>query len=129
LAYAPKPKIPPPPKKEDPAKDSVCHHYSDTGHWKRNCPLYLSELLKNKKLPQEASTSGYPKETMVYSFYYPPKNKVFIAWNIEFFKNSLTTQEASGSLKDLKLIQEDTHPSENTSSHHDDCDHEIDEPQ
>ncbi|GKC72632.1 hypothetical protein Tco_1118515 [Tanacetum coccineum] len=26
LAYAPKPKIPPPPKKEDPAKDSVCHH-------------------------------------------------------------------------------------------------------
>nr|GEY18547.1 zinc finger, CCHC-type [Tanacetum cinerariifolium] len=59
LAYAPKPKIPPPPKKEDPAKDSVCHHYSDTGHWKRNCPLYLSELLKNKKLPQEASTSGF----------------------------------------------------------------------
>nr|GFC21842.1 zinc finger, CCHC-type [Tanacetum cinerariifolium] len=24
-AYAPKPKIPPPPKREDPAKDSVCH--------------------------------------------------------------------------------------------------------
>ncbi|GJV43322.1 retrotransposon protein, putative, ty1-copia subclass [Tanacetum coccineum] len=58
LAYAPKPKIPPPPKKEDPAKDSVCHHCSDTGHWKRNCPQYLSELLKNKKLPQRASTSG-----------------------------------------------------------------------
>ncbi|GJR33425.1 hypothetical protein Tco_1109657 [Tanacetum coccineum] len=32
LAYAPKPKIPPPPKKEDPAKDSVCHHCGDTGH-------------------------------------------------------------------------------------------------
>ncbi|GKA29330.1 retrotransposon protein, putative, ty1-copia subclass [Tanacetum coccineum] len=58
LAYAPKPKIPPPPKKEDPAKDSVCHHCGDTGHWKRNCPQYPSELLKNKKLPQEASTSG-----------------------------------------------------------------------
>ncbi|GKA89329.1 zinc finger, CCHC-type containing protein [Tanacetum coccineum] len=58
LAYAPKPKIPPPPNKEDPAKDSVCHHCGDTGHWKRNCPQYLSELLKNKKLPQEASTSG-----------------------------------------------------------------------
>ncbi|GJW45913.1 zinc finger, CCHC-type containing protein [Tanacetum coccineum] len=58
LAYAPKPKIPPPPKKVDPAKDSVCHHYGDTGHWKRNCPQYLSELLKNKKLPQGASTSG-----------------------------------------------------------------------
>ncbi|GKD35862.1 hypothetical protein Tco_1251371 [Tanacetum coccineum] len=39
-AYAPKPKIPPPPKREDPAK---------TGHWKRNCPQYLAELLKKKK--------------------------------------------------------------------------------
>ncbi|GJV58743.1 zinc finger, CCHC-type containing protein [Tanacetum coccineum] len=57
LAYAPKSKIPTPPKKEDPAKDSVCHHCDDTGHWKRNCPQYLSELLKNKKLPQGASTS------------------------------------------------------------------------
>ncbi|GJR87951.1 hypothetical protein Tco_0211962 [Tanacetum coccineum] len=26
LAYAPKPKIPPPPKRENPAKDSICHH-------------------------------------------------------------------------------------------------------
>ncbi|GJW95832.1 zinc finger, CCHC-type containing protein [Tanacetum coccineum] len=49
-------KIPPPPKKEDPAKDSFCHHYGDTGHWKRNCPQYLFEFLKNKKLPQGAST-------------------------------------------------------------------------
>nr|GEV53653.1 hypothetical protein [Tanacetum cinerariifolium] len=30
LAYAPKPKIPPPPKREDPAKDSVCHQCEDT---------------------------------------------------------------------------------------------------
>ncbi|GKA24372.1 hypothetical protein Tco_0710405, partial [Tanacetum coccineum] len=32
---------------------------------------------------------GYPKETMGYSFYYPPENKVFIARNAEFFENSL----------------------------------------
>nr|GFA18177.1 ABC transporter E family member 2-like [Tanacetum cinerariifolium] len=51
-------KIHPPPKKEDPAKDPVCHHCGDTGHWKRKCPQYLSELLKNKKLPRGASTSG-----------------------------------------------------------------------
>ncbi|GKF89042.1 zinc finger, CCHC-type containing protein [Tanacetum coccineum] len=38
LAYAPKPKIPPPPKREDPAKDSICHECGETGHWKRNCP-------------------------------------------------------------------------------------------
>ncbi|GJZ48842.1 zinc finger, CCHC-type containing protein [Tanacetum coccineum] len=57
LAYAPKPKIPPPPKKENHVKDSVCHQCGDTGHWKQNCPQYLSELLKNKKLSQGASTS------------------------------------------------------------------------
>ncbi|GKA36668.1 putative RNA-directed DNA polymerase [Tanacetum coccineum] len=29
LAYAPKPKIPPLPKRDNPAKDSVCHHYKE----------------------------------------------------------------------------------------------------
>nr|GEX63196.1 hypothetical protein [Tanacetum cinerariifolium] len=47
-AYAPKPKIPPPPKREDPAKDSICHECGETGHWRRNCPQYLAELLKKK---------------------------------------------------------------------------------
>ncbi|GKB60220.1 retrotransposon protein, putative, ty1-copia subclass [Tanacetum coccineum] len=42
-------KIPPPPKREDPAKDSICHECGETGHWKRNYPLYLAELLKKKK--------------------------------------------------------------------------------
>ncbi|GKC59768.1 zinc finger, CCHC-type containing protein, partial [Tanacetum coccineum] len=58
LAYAPKPKIPSPLKREDPAKDIVCHHCGDTGHWERNYPQDLSELLKNKKVPQGASTLG-----------------------------------------------------------------------
>ncbi|GJR77276.1 retrotransposon protein, putative, ty1-copia subclass [Tanacetum coccineum] len=34
---------------------------------------------------------GYPKETMGYSFYYPSKNKIFVARNTEFFENSLIT--------------------------------------
>nr|GEU47471.1 hypothetical protein [Tanacetum cinerariifolium] len=72
---------------------------------------------------------GYLKETMGYSFYYPPENKVFVARNVEFFKNSLITQEACGSLEDLELIQkQDTHPSKNTSSYHDEDNQEIDEP-
>nr|GEV04451.1 zinc finger, CCHC-type [Tanacetum cinerariifolium] len=74
LAYAPKPKIHPPPKREDPAKDSVCHKCRDTGHWKRNCPQYLAELLKNKKLSQGASGSvifiielyTFPNKSWVY---------------------------------------------------------------
>nr|GEW85920.1 hypothetical protein [Tanacetum cinerariifolium] len=48
-AYDPKPKIPPPPKREDPTKDSICHECGETGYWKRNCPQYLAELLKKKK--------------------------------------------------------------------------------
>nr|GEV12339.1 zinc finger, CCHC-type [Tanacetum cinerariifolium] len=48
-AYAPNPKIPPPPKREDPAKDSICHECGETGHWKRNYPQYLAELLKKKR--------------------------------------------------------------------------------
>ncbi|GKB70119.1 retrotransposon protein, putative, ty1-copia subclass [Tanacetum coccineum] len=68
---------------------------------------------------------GYPKETIGYYFYYPLKNKIFVARNAEFFKNSLTLQEASGSHRlleangsdvGLELIQEDnTKPFENTS--------------
>ncbi|GJW32819.1 retrotransposon protein, putative, ty1-copia subclass [Tanacetum coccineum] len=73
---------------------------------------------------------GYPKETIGYSFYYPPENKVFVARNAEFLKDDLITQEASGSLEDLEIIQEqDTHPSENTSAHHDERNQEINEPQ
>ncbi|GJT28235.1 retrotransposon protein, putative, ty1-copia subclass [Tanacetum coccineum] len=67
---------------------------------------------------------------MGYSFYYPPENKVFVARNAEFLENSLITQEASGSLKDLEIIQEeDTHPSIDTSLHHEENDQEIDKPQ
>nr|GEW72613.1 hypothetical protein [Tanacetum cinerariifolium]GEW72615.1 hypothetical protein [Tanacetum cinerariifolium] len=73
---------------------------------------------------------GYPKEMMRYSFYYPPENKVLVARNTEFLENSLIDQEASGSLEDLEIIQEeDTHPSLDTSLNHEEEDLEIDEPQ
>nr|GFA19049.1 hypothetical protein [Tanacetum cinerariifolium] len=51
LAYAPKPKIPPPPKREDPAKDCISHQCGKTSHWKRNCPqnnmVYLSVVSRD----------------------------------------------------------------------------------
>ncbi|GJX99228.1 retrotransposon protein, putative, ty1-copia subclass [Tanacetum coccineum] len=73
-AYHPKPKISPPLKKKNPAKDSICHQYGDTGYWKMNCPQNLAELLKNMKLSQGASSSGiftielynFPNKSWVY---------------------------------------------------------------
>ncbi|GJV26335.1 retrotransposon protein, putative, ty1-copia subclass [Tanacetum coccineum] len=73
---------------------------------------------------------GYPKETIGYSFYYPPENKVFVARNAEFLENSLIAQEASRSLEDLEIIQEeDMHPCLDTSLNHEVDDQEIDESQ
>ena len=73
---------------------------------------------------------GYPKETMGYSFYLPSENKIFVARNAEFFESNLMDQEASGSLEDLEIFQEeDTNPSVDTSLGHDEDDQEIDEPQ
>nr|GEW94093.1 zinc finger, CCHC-type [Tanacetum cinerariifolium] len=73
---------------------------------------------------------GYPQEIMGYYFYYPPKNKLLVAQNAEFLENSLITQEASESLKDLEIIQEeDTHPSIYTSLNHEEDGPEINEPQ
>ncbi|GJU33923.1 zinc finger, CCHC-type containing protein [Tanacetum coccineum] len=56
--FAPKPKNPLTPKKDNPAKDAICHQCGEVGHWRKNCPIYLAELMKKKKLSQGASTSG-----------------------------------------------------------------------
>ncbi|GJS36293.1 zinc finger, CCHC-type containing protein [Tanacetum coccineum] len=65
--FAPKPKNPLTPKKDNPAKDAICHQCGEVGHWRKNCPIYLVELMKKKKLSQGASTSGiFTKE--LYSF-------------------------------------------------------------
>ncbi|GKA99357.1 hypothetical protein Tco_0827294 [Tanacetum coccineum] len=57
LAYAPKPKIPPSPKRDNPAKDSIFHHCKEVGHWRRNFPSYHAKL-KKRKNANGASTSG-----------------------------------------------------------------------
>ncbi|GJX18545.1 retrotransposon protein, putative, ty1-copia subclass [Tanacetum coccineum] len=40
------------------AKDDTCHHCKEVGHWRRNCPVFLAELLKKKKQVGTASSSG-----------------------------------------------------------------------
>nr|GEZ66754.1 hypothetical protein [Tanacetum cinerariifolium] len=64
-SFASKPKTPPPPKKDNPAKDVICHQCGEVGHWRRNCPVYLADLMKKKKLSKGASTSGDGHRTAV----------------------------------------------------------------
>nr|GEW72804.1 hypothetical protein [Tanacetum cinerariifolium] len=114
--YISKPKNPKPSAKEHPAKDDTCHHCKEVGHWKKNYPVYLAELLKKKKQVGSASSSGYPKEIMGYYFYFPPENKIVVARYAEFFEKNLITQEIRGRAVDLEEIQdEDKSPSEITS--------------
>ncbi|GKF82188.1 zinc finger, CCHC-type containing protein, partial [Tanacetum coccineum] len=50
--YISKPKTPKPT-----AKDDTCHNCKEVGHWKRNCLVFLAELLKKKKQVGTASSS------------------------------------------------------------------------
>ncbi|GJZ61773.1 retrotransposon protein, putative, ty1-copia subclass [Tanacetum coccineum] len=67
---------------------------------------------------------------MGYYFYYPLENKNFVARYAEFFETNLIKQEASGSTVDFDKIQsEDAQPSENTSLHQHEVEHDTVEPQ
>ncbi|GKC59572.1 retrotransposon protein, putative, ty1-copia subclass [Tanacetum coccineum] len=56
-SYILKPKNPKPSAKEHPAKDDACHQCKEVGHCKRNCPVYLAELIKKNKQVGTASSS------------------------------------------------------------------------
>ncbi|GJV02550.1 retrotransposon protein, putative, ty1-copia subclass [Tanacetum coccineum] len=73
-SYPTKPKKPQPYKKERTTKDGQCHHCKEEGHWKRNCPVYLAELIKKKKKTggqNVASTSSGIYTIKLFAF---PKN-------------------------------------------------------
>nr|GEY30034.1 hypothetical protein [Tanacetum cinerariifolium] len=131
-SYPTKPKKPQPYKKEHSAKDGQCHHCKEKGHWKRNCLVYLAELMKKKKKAggeNVASTSsglgyeahvkrhtpdklqqrsikcifvGYPKETIGYYFYYPPKNKIVVERYADFLETDFILQKESGRIVELE---------------------------
>ncbi|GJR85589.1 retrotransposon protein, putative, ty1-copia subclass [Tanacetum coccineum] len=81
-------------KKENPAKDAICHQCGKVGHWRRNYLMYLIELMKKKKLSQRASTSGI-FTIELYSF--PYKSWIYdTGCGINIF---ITTQGLRGSKK------------------------------
>ncbi|GKD09127.1 retrotransposon protein, putative, ty1-copia subclass [Tanacetum coccineum] len=55
---------------------------------------------------------GYPKEMIGYYFYNPLENKIFVARNAEFFENSLTLKEVSGSHGMLEAKHDEIEPNE-----------------
>nr|GEW18922.1 retrotransposon protein, putative, Ty1-copia subclass [Tanacetum cinerariifolium] len=57
-SYIPKPKNPKPYAKEHLKKDDACQHYKEVGHYKRNCPAYIAELIKKMKQVGTASSSS-----------------------------------------------------------------------
>ncbi|GJS78066.1 zinc finger, CCHC-type containing protein [Tanacetum coccineum] len=62
LAYAPKPKISPPPKRENPAKDSVCHQCGDTVS--RNNMVYFSVVPRDGIFEIDLSNSNINNSSM-----------------------------------------------------------------
>nr|GEW28074.1 zinc finger, CCHC-type [Tanacetum cinerariifolium] len=67
-AYALKPKISPPAKKEHLAKDSIGHQCGEVGHYRKNYHVYLVKLNKKKKNASMASTLGYSSKNYVRKF-------------------------------------------------------------
>nr|GEU41869.1 hypothetical protein [Tanacetum cinerariifolium] len=150
LAYAPKPNIPPLPKREDPAKDSICHECSETGHWKRSYShaipsdgifeidlsySYTNEssmyVVSNKRAKLDLESAllwhcrlGHISKKRIEKLQY---DGLLNSIDLSAFEKCVSS---SGSLKDLEIIQEeDTHPSIDTSLNHKEDDLEIDEPQ
>ncbi|GJW96600.1 retrotransposon protein, putative, ty1-copia subclass [Tanacetum coccineum] len=60
--YISKPKNPKPSANEHPGKDDTYHHCKEVGHWKRNCPVYLAELLKKRSKLALPVLQGFREE-------------------------------------------------------------------
>ncbi|GKD44431.1 retrotransposon protein, putative, ty1-copia subclass [Tanacetum coccineum] len=73
--FIPKPKNPKPTAKEHPTKDDTCHHCKEVGHWKRNCHVYVAELLKKKK--QVGTASSLVSKNNVLYFNAIPSNGIY----------------------------------------------------
>nr|GEZ21158.1 hypothetical protein [Tanacetum cinerariifolium] len=124
LAYAPNPKIPSPPKRDNPAKDSICHHCKEGLKRRKKLKHEALSLYMGNGMRAAVKAIGNISLVLLGRW----RKKIFVARNAEFFKDNLIVQEASrsygplkmsGSDEGLKLIkEEDTQPSENTSEEH-----------
>ncbi|GJU32999.1 retrotransposon protein, putative, ty1-copia subclass [Tanacetum coccineum] len=98
--YIPKPKNPKPTAMECPTKDDACHHCKEVGHWKRNCPVYIAELLKKKK--QVGSISSSVSKNDVLYFNAIARNGIY-----EIDMHDLHCRLAHINKKHIKQLQQD----------------------
>ncbi|GJT71553.1 retrotransposon protein, putative, ty1-copia subclass [Tanacetum coccineum] len=82
---------------------------------------YGSKLRRLKRTPYEDTQ----RKLMGILSTTHPENKVLVARNAEFLENSLINQEASGSLEDLEIIQEEDTHLYRTSLNHEEVDLEM----
>ncbi|GJY62734.1 retrotransposon protein, putative, ty1-copia subclass [Tanacetum coccineum] len=75
------------------------------------CEALVKHNTPNKLKPRSVKCIfvGYPKEKMGYSFYYPPKNKIIVARNAEFFKIVSSHKMQVGVMKILKKFKMKIH--------------------
>nr|GEU83181.1 zinc finger, CCHC-type [Tanacetum cinerariifolium] len=131
-SFASKPKTPPPPKKDNPAKDAIFHQCGKVGHWRRNCPgLRGSKKLKPGALSLYVGDGHRAAVEAIETYHLElPSGLVIILNNCHYAPSITRDLKVSGSVEDLELIQkEDTNPSVDTSLNHEEDDQEIDEPQ
>nr|GEW76102.1 hypothetical protein [Tanacetum cinerariifolium] len=106
VPYQPKPKHNPLKRKENPNKDQTCHHCHVARHWKRNCPLYVEELRKNKDKAEHdvcgplrhVSRKGpsyfltFTDDFSRYGYVYLLKHKHEVFENFKVFKSEVELQ-------------------------------------
>nr|GEU98778.1 retrotransposon protein, putative, Ty1-copia subclass [Tanacetum cinerariifolium] len=97
---------------EHPTKNDACHHYKDVGHWKRNCPVYLAELIKNKKQVGTTSSSGFKppheEEDPLHSFARTHQAPERLCLNVEVEEHSLGDLNEPANYKAAMLDLEST---------------------
>ncbi|GJV64007.1 retrotransposon protein, putative, ty1-copia subclass [Tanacetum coccineum] len=48
-------------------KNDACHHCKELGHWKRNCSVYIADLIKKKKQVGTASSSVSKNDVLYFN--------------------------------------------------------------